>query len=50
MVKHSLNKSYVEWNLINTGRFLMQRFNEIYCGINVIIIKADLMYLKTFSK
>ena len=50
MLKHPINKSFVEWNLIATGRSLRDRFSDVDSHANIFIIKADTMHLKTFAK
>lgn len=53
MLKHPMNKAYIDWNLINTGRLLRNRFsndNNFKQYANIFIIKADSMHLKTFAR
>ncbi len=50
MVKHPINKSYANWNLTETGCLLREHFEKSNLNVNVLIIKADKMHLKTFAK
>jgi hypothetical protein len=45
------SRGLLYWNLINTGKLLMQRLNvKQETASNLIIIRPDFFHLKTFAK
>ncbi len=50
MLKNPSSRTYLEWNLIDTAGLLVNRFAQADCNVNVFIVKADKMYMKSFAK
>ena len=53
MKKSITSRNFTQWNLLNTGNLLFNKFNSISesnANANVFIVRADYFHLKCFAK